>query len=193
MLILRESASVAIVRRSARMFPWGPLFPLDGVPADLQGFHVLLDGVGRDAVGDGGLDGVEGDEAREVDERAEGDDVREERAADFLDGELRDGHAHDVREVRHLGHELLVEDEQAVGVQILVVFVRGLLRHGEHEIRYLDVRMVDGRVVDDDLGLRRAAARLRAVGLGLDGLLALGDGRLGEDDGGGDDALAAGA
>ena len=53
--------------------------------------------------------------------------------------------------------------------------------------------MVDGRVVDDDLGFRRAAARLRAVGLGLDGLLVLGDGRLGEDDGGGDDALAAGA
>ncbi len=76
---------------------------------------------------------------------------------------------------------------------VIVVFVRGLLRHGEHEIRHLDVRVVDGRVVDDDLGLRGAAARLRAVGLGLDGLLALGDGRLGEDDGGGDDALPAGA
>lgn len=91
----------------------GLLFSLDGVPADLQGVHVLFDGVGRHAVGDGGLDGVEGDEAREVDERAKGDDVREERAADFLDGELRDGYAHDVREVRHLGHELLVEDEEA--------------------------------------------------------------------------------
>ena len=50
-------------------------FPFDRIPADLERFHVLLDGVGRDAVGDGVFDLVEGDEAREVDEGAEGDDV----------------------------------------------------------------------------------------------------------------------
>ena len=144
-------------------------------------------------MGDGGFDLVERDEAREVRDGAEGDDVREEWLADFFDGELRDGDADGVRERGRLGDELFVEDEDAVGIEVCDVFVRRFLRHGEHDVRHFDVRMVDGRIIDDDFRFRRAAARLGAVRLRLHGLLALGDGRLGEDDGRRDDALAAGA
>ena len=68
----------------------GESFPFDRIPADLERFHVLVDGMGRDAVGDGLFDLVKRDEAREVGEGAEGDDVREERLADFFNRELRD-------------------------------------------------------------------------------------------------------
>ena len=117
----------------------------------------------RDAVGDGFLDGVEGDDAGEAHEGAEGDDVCKERLADFLYGQLRDGDAHDVREVRHIRDELLIEDQEPRGIEVLPVLVGRFLRHGQHEVRHEYVRMVDGRIVDDDLGFRRAAARLRAV------------------------------
>lgn len=142
-----------------------------GFPAELEGFHVGVDGVRWHAVGDGFLDGVEGDDAREAHEGAEGNDVGEKWLADFLDGDLRDGDAHDVREVRDIRHELLVEDQQSIGIEVFVILVGCLLRHGQHEVRHDDVRMVDGRIVDDDLGFRGAAARLRTVRLRLDSSL----------------------
>ena len=72
-----------------------------------------------------------------------------------------------MREIGDVWHELFIKDEQAVGIEILIVLVRRFLRHGEHEIRHDDMRMKDGLVIDDDFGLRRTAAGFRAVGLGL--------------------------
>ena len=80
-------------------------------------------------VGSGLLDGVKRDEASQPHEGAERHDVRKERLADFLDGELRDGDAHDMREIGDVWHELFIKDEQAVGIEILIVLVRRFLRH----------------------------------------------------------------
>ena len=79
------------------------------------------------------------------------------------------------------------------GIEIACVFVRGRLCHGEHDVGVLDVRMIDHVVADDDLGAGCAAARLGTVGLRLRDIHAAGSRRLGEDNGGSDDALAAGA
>ena len=73
-----------------------------------------------------------------------------------------------------------------------MVLVERLLGQREQQVEVLGLGIIDLAIGDDDLRLRRAAARLGAVGLALSRVLVVVDGgRLGEDLAGEHEALAA--
>ena len=90
-------------------------------------------------------------------------------------------------------HKLAVKEEDAVWSDEFQVLGRSLVGQGNQNVGVLDLGVVDGLVGDDHVGARRTAPGLRAVALGLDGVVPLVEtGRLGQQDGHGDDALTAG-
>ena len=107
----------------------------------------------RDAVGDGLLDRLERNDARDAHESAEGDNVGKEFAAALFDGETRNRDFDRMRERRNFRYEILVNDEQSFRIEVLIIFIRRFLRQGKNEIRDDDMRMINRLIVNDDFGL----------------------------------------
>ena len=122
------------------------------VPANLQSFHILFNRMRRNALGNTFLDGIEGNDFGKMYECTKRNNVGKKRLANFLDGKFGDRYADRMCKGWRLRYKICIEYERAGGIQIFVVFIRCLLRHGENEIRLFDMRMINRRVVDDDLG-----------------------------------------
>src|SRR5271165_1699122 len=89
-------------------------------------------------------------------------------------------------------HQVLLDDEDAVGLQLGGEERVGFLRHGDEDVGAGYIRIEDGFIGEDDLRAAGAAAGLRAEGLGHGGEALFKNATgLADHDGRQDDALSA--
>ena len=77
-----------------------------------------------------------------------------------------------------------VNEDKAAFLEVGKVFVGSFLRKAEHEVDISRFRVFYGFVADDDVSFRRAASRLRAVGLALNSVFVLVKSRCGSQNNG---------
>ena len=105
---------------------------------------------------------------------AQGDDVGEEGLATGFNGGVGDGEIDAAgTAVFHTVDEEAVGDDEAVGRGVVREFIRRLLTHDQEGLGPRNPAEMDGGIGEDDLGFRRAAPRLGAIGLRLNGHLAV--------------------
>src|SRR3990172_3162135 len=132
------------------------------------------------------LPGDRGDGARR-------DDVRHEGLADLLRRRPDDRQLDDLElPLGDVPDEILVHEENPVGLDVLVILAARFLRQRELQVDRGGLRVIDHLLGNDHLGLGGSAARLGTVGLALHRIDLVVDGRrLGEDDPREDQPLAA--